>query len=96
MHIKHSVYGFDFEIPDVLQGQLEAWEREMESVNITIGDIRLSIFSGIVVRAAIRVGWIPPEVAKLEDIDKMNPGVIIYLSRKISELVSDAREIPPE
>ena len=94
MKIQHKTYGYDFDLPEILQGALEIWEKEIEG--ITIGDIRLNVFSGMVLRAGIKAGWIPAEIATLENVSQMNPGKVVFLSRRISEAVRQAREIPPD
>jgi len=94
VEIKHKTFGIDLVMPEILQGQLEEFEKKLNVNAANEGSIQLAIFNGSIVRTAAIVGWLPDITP--EDVDGMKPGKVQYLSSKIVKAVQEAREVPPE
>jgi len=90
--IVHEKLGVNYELPELLQGEMETFEAEYQTFAEARG-IQLSVFSGCVVRTAAKIGWL--NGLKEEDVAKMNPGAVLFISNHIAEAIMAAREIPP-
>jgi hypothetical protein len=91
--IQHKGLDLEFELPEILQGSLEVYEKELSKYVTDIENIQVAVWQGGVVRAATKAGWL--EGLKEKEIDSMKPNAIAWLSARIVEHVSAAREIPP-
>ena len=93
MEIKHKTYNLDFVLPEITQGTLEQFEKFLEKTIEEMGSVKLAVFNGGIVRAAIAAGWVD---ISLDEIPNMPPGKITYLSGKITKHVEAARQVAPE
>lgn len=96
--VKNKTLGYDFVLPEILQEDLENFEKAMDEFlepETTISNIKVATYNGAVVRAAIKVGWLDPLKLTVDQVSKMKPGAIGFLALALSEHISAAREIPP-
>ena len=94
MLVSHKAYGISFEMPEILQGPLEEFEKMLNVNAASEGSIQLAVFNGSIVRTAAKVGWLP-EITP-DAVDGMKPGLVSFLTKKIVQAVQEAREVSPE
>ena len=96
MHLKHKTLGLDVTLVDILQLHMEAFFREKRGLD---GDNSISLFlpeqQGNVLRAACRAGIISDGLDE-EAIGDLVPAAVLWLARKIDEVLAKTLEIPPE
>ena len=94
MLIEHKTYGISIEMPEILQGPLEEFEKSLDINATSEGSVQLAVFNGSIVRTAVKVGWLPG--IDPDKIAGMKPGLVSFLTNKVVRAVQAAREIPPE
>jgi len=96
MKIQHKKLGIDIEMPEILQGALEDFEKEIHPAieDINENGLLVAKFNSVLVRAACKVGWLPG--FDVESIPTTQPATITFIANNVSEAVTKAREIPPQ
>ena len=92
--VENKTLGFDFELPEILQGDLEVFEAEVEPFVANAGT-KINSLYGAIVRAAAKVGWLDGAGIKVEDVSKMKPRAVQFVGENVFAHVGEAREVPP-
>lgn len=92
--VENKTLGLSFELPEILQGELEVFEAEVEPF-VSSGGSKINSLYGAIVRAAAKVGWLDGAGIKVEDVSKMKPKAVQFIGENIFAHVGEAREIPP-
>lgn len=107
MEVKHSKLGYNFTLPELTQRQLEEFENIFNPMVENVTGVKVAVFNGCLVKAAAQLEWIPlplkedeekhsDERLKPDQVGDMNPGAVSFLSTRIGQYISEAREVPPE
>ena len=92
--VENKTLCFDFELPEILQGDLEVFEAEVEPFVANAGT-KINSLYGAIVRAAAKVGWLDGAGIKVEDVSKMKPRAVQFVGENVFAHVGEAREVPP-
>lgn len=92
--VENKALGLNFELPEILQGDLEVFEVEVEPF-VTNAGTKINSLYGAIVRAAAKVGWLDDAGIKVDDVGKMKPKVVQFIGENVFAHVGDAREVPP-
>ena len=91
----------DFEIPEILQQDLEVYERALGEYLISekfdgSQKMESTLYSGVTI-AAIKSELIPKDVlSNIEDVKNSSPKKIIFLSARIAEVIDAAKNAEPD
>lgn len=96
MKIQHKGLGIDIDMPEILQGKLEEFERETEAAISYVNEhgLQVAIFNGSLLRAAVKVGWLPG--IEIDEIPNMPPAKVAFIASQITQALIDARDVPPQ
>ena len=90
MEFEHKRFG-KCVVSDITQKQLEDFYRDMKPLD---GE-QLALWRGACVRSAVGHGFLVSPVYKVEDVDGMKPGTVIWLANCITKAIAEAVSIDP-
>ena len=90
MEFEHKKFG-KCVVADITQKQLEDFYRDMKELD---GE-QLTIWRGECVRHAISLGILISPAHKVEDVDGMKPGTVIWLANCITKAIAEATTVDP-
>jgi len=94
--VENKKLGIAFTLPEILQGELEQFEAEIEPyVNDAQRGTKLNSLYGAIVRAAAKVGWLNEAGITPESVSTMKPNAVLFIGENIFAHVGEAREVPP-
>ena len=90
MEFEHKRFG-KCVVSDITQKQLEDFYRDMKGLDSE----PLTIWRGACVRSAVGCGFLVNPVYKVEDVDGMKPGLVVWLADCIAKTIAEALTLDP-
>ena len=75
---------------DITQGMMVEYNEKL----LEAGNVRGVALNGAVVKAAVACGWI--ESPEALDVDAASPAMVGWIAGKVTDIIREAIDIPPE
>lgn len=90
--IENKELGLKYELPEMTQGALETYQKELSERVDGLGKLELAAISGAVVRSAVKAGFLSLDA----EVSDMHPSHVDWITARMLEHLAEESKVPGE